>query len=187
MHGVFRSRWAALAVGLLAIPIVYFVLEARPRGPVLSLVDAYPTTIKRSIFPDVEAFSVYDASLAGESKRAVYARAPSRITWKLTVPAAAELRLWLGLRSEAWAIAGDGVVFRVGVSDRHGYRELLTQMVNPYHAPADRRWIPAALDLSPFAGQTVDLIFNTDRGPAQNGTQLGDLALWGEPHVVAAR
>ena len=75
MHALFRSRWALAAVGLLAIPIVYLAFEAGPQGAVLSLVDAYPTTVKRSTFPDVEAFSVYDATLAGEASGPVRAGA----------------------------------------------------------------------------------------------------------------
>jgi hypothetical protein len=80
------------------------------------------------------------------------------------------------------------VVFRIGVSDGRTYYELLTRHVNPYDAPDDRRWIPVTVDLRPFAGKAVDIIFNTDPSPpGVPADGRNDLALWGEPTVAPAR
>lgn len=177
------------AGGIAAAAAVMWMLTGRqPDSSSFSLVDAYPDTVKRSAFADVEAFSVYDATVGDETRRVVYARPPSRITWRITPPPAARLRAWLALRSEIWSQLGNGVVFRIGVSDGRTYHELLTRHVNPYGAPEDRRWIPVAIDLSPFAGKAVDIIFNTDpspRGVPADGRN--DLALWGEPTVASVR
>jgi hypothetical protein len=176
------------AVVVAAAAVAWFVAGRHSEMPSMSLVDAYPTTAKRSPYGEVEAFSVYDATVGEETKRAVYARPPSRITWKVTPPPASELRAWLALRKESWSQLGNGVVFRIGVSDGRKYDELLTRHVNPYGAPDDRRWIPVAIDLSPFAGKAVDIIFNTDPSPpGVPADGRNDLALWGEPTVASAR
>ena len=176
------------AVVIAAAAIAWILAGPRPLSSSLSLVDAYPDTVKRSPYPEIEAFSVYDATVGDETKRAVYARPPGRITWRVTPPPASQLRAWLALRMESWTQEGNGAVFRVGVSDGHTYVELLKRHVNPYAVPDDRRWIPVALDLSPFAGTAVDIIFNTDPSPAGVPADgRNDLALWGEPTVASAR
>ena len=54
------------------------------------------------------------------------------------------------------------MLFRFGVSDGRTYDELLKQHVDPLHNTNDRRWIPVTIDLSAYAGQQVDIIFNTN-------------------------
>ena len=190
-HSLLRRSRAPLigvAAVIAAAAVIWMSTGRQSEAPSLSLVDAYPDTVKRSAFPEVEAFSVYDASVAGETKRVVYARPPSRITWRMTPPPESKLQAWLALRSESWIQVGNGVVFRIGVSDGRTYHELLTRHVNPYGTPGDRRWIPVTIDLTPFGGKAVDLIFNTDPGPAGVPADgRNDLALWGEPTVASAR
>lgn len=184
-----KKRVPLIGAGGLAVAAaaIWMLTGRQPGSPPLSLVDAYPNTIKRSAFASVEAFSVYDATVGTESKRAVYARPPSRITWTITPPPAAQLRAWLALRSEIWNQLGNGVVFRIGVSDGRTYHELLARYVNPYSVLDDRRWIPVVLDLSAFTGRAVDIIFNTDPGPPGVPPDgRNDLALWGEPTVASA-
>jgi hypothetical protein len=44
------------------------------------------------------------------------------------------------------------------------------------------------VDLSEYSGETVDLYFNTNASPPHppgHDDRHGDLALWGEPRVVA--
>ena len=64
--------------------------------------------------------------------------------------------------------------------------ELLSLVVNPYGNPSDRGWQPLVLDLSPFAGENVDLVFNTYASPPPNTERdrSGDAALWGAPRIV---
>ena len=184
-----RARVPLIGTGVIAVAAIAWLLAGRqPPSPPMSLVDAYPDTVKRSPYPEIEAFSVYDATIGGETKRAVYARPPGRIIWRVTPPPASQLQASLGLRMESWVQEGNGVVFRVGVSDGRNYTELIKRYVNPYSAQDDRRWIPVDIDLSPFAGKAVDIIFNTD--PSPQGVPAdgrNDLALWGEPTVASAR
>jgi hypothetical protein len=58
----------------------------------------------------------------------------------------------------------------------------MNRELNPFAVSGDRGWHDELLDLSEFAGETVDVIFNTRTGP-RNDTN-GDLALWGSPRIV---
>ena len=91
----------------------------------------------------------------------------------------------VGLKPEAWTQEGDGVLFFVGVSDGRAFEQLFSQHVHPFANAGDRKWIPVMVDLSAYAGEDVDLIFNTRSGPAKKeGDVRADLALWGQPEIV---
>ena len=95
------------------------------------------------------------------------------------------LKVALGLKPEAWEKEGNGVYFFVGVSDGHAYEDLFTQTVNPFRNPSERRWIPVMVDLSAYAGQDMEIIFNTRAsGPGQGADPRHDLPLWGAPEIV---
>jgi hypothetical protein len=137
--------------------------------------------------PSADVFTVVDATLSGESKRAI-AIAPTagtRLTWKITVPDDGWLWVWVGLKPEAWDKPGDGVKFHVGVSDGRSYEQLATQHVDPFNNPSDRKWTPVKVDLSAYSGEQVDLILNTNSSePNKGDNRDNDLALWGAPQVV---
>jgi hypothetical protein len=57
--------------------------------------------------------------------------------------------------------------------------------VNPYGTPTDRKWTPVMVDLSSYAGEEVEIIFNTYASPPRKETDLrNDLAVWGAPEIV---
>jgi hypothetical protein len=73
----------------------------------------------------------------------------------------------------------------VGFSDGRAFDQLFTQHVHPYANEGDRRWITSMVDVSNYAGEEVDLIFNTFASPPGRGSdQRADLALWGQPQIV---
>jgi hypothetical protein len=77
------------------------------------------------------------------------------------------------------------VLFRIGVSDGRTFEDLLTLHVDPFHNKADRRWIPVAADVSQYAGEEVDVIFNTNNSmPGKGDDRRADTALFGEPQIV---
>lgn len=133
--------------------------------------------------PSPEVFRVVDVALHGVSRRAVYASAPSRLTFTEQIPEHGWLDVALGVREEAWTRENTGVLFMVGVSAAGKYEELVSLIVNPFNNPADRQWLPLKLDLAPWAGQSVQLIFNT-RVSHPGGTGSPHLALWGDPAIV---
>ena len=136
--------------------------------------------------PDPALFSMTDATLNGETKSAI-AVAPAsgtRMTWRVGIPDDGWLSVNVGLKPEAWTQEGDGVLFYVGVSDGRAYQQLFSQHVHPFANNGDRKWIPVMVDLSAFAGEEVDLIFNTRSGQPEKGDVRADFALWGQPEIV---
>lgn len=179
-----RTKLLIGGLGLVAIVVAYFAL--RPAGDRIAfdLVDQLATAKDRRPNPGV--FSVVDATLAGKRERAILSKQPSRIIYNITVPDEAWLKFSLGLLEESWTTQGDGVFFQVLVVSGSENAELLAMVVNPYGNPSERGWQPLVLDLSQFAGENVDLVFNTYASPPPNTERdrNGDFALWGAPRIV---
>ncbi len=177
-----------LLAGALAIGGLVAWLALRPSGSmriVADLVQQLPSAKERRPSPD--AFSVVDASLAGETKRAILIKETSRLVYSLTVPDDAMLRVSLGVLEEAWTVTGDGVLFRILLtpSGDPAQRTLVSRVVAPFSTPADRGWQEIELDLSVYAGTTIDLFFNTNASLPGADDRNGDLAVWGAPRIVA--
>lgn len=135
--------------------------------------------------PAAGTFEAVDAELNGETRRAIYAPPATRITWRVTVPEDAWLKVAVGMKPESWTAEGNGVLFLVGVSDGRRFDELFRQHVNPFGNPGDRKWIPVWVDLSAYAGEEIGLIFNTRTGPdGQGDDPRNDQALWGSPEII---
>ena len=154
-----------------AIDLIKEFPAAQARGP-------------RETTPD--AFTLIDATINGETKRALFTKglAGTRITWHVTVPDNGWLKVGMGLLEEGWKVPGDGVLFSVGISDGKTYDGLLSVTVNPSQNAADRKWNDIMLDLSQYAGETVDVIFNTRSGTPGHDDRNGDLAVWGAPRII---
>jgi hypothetical protein len=129
-------------------------------------------------------FQVVDATLAGETKKAIAAPPNGRITFHVRVPDDGWLRMSLGMKPESWDKEGDGVYFFAGVSDGKSFEQLFTQTVNPFKNAPERKWIPVSVDLAAYAGEEVDIILNTRAsGPGQPMDDRNDLPLWGAPTI----
>lgn len=63
-----------------------------------------------------------------------------------------------------------------------GSRRVWSFNVDPLHRPEQRAWLPVDVDLSEFAGETVDLILKNGAGPANN--DYADWCLWADPELV---
>jgi hypothetical protein len=101
------------------------------------------------------------------------------------VPDDAWLRVAVGTRPESWTQEGNGTYFLVGVSDGRSYEEVFTQHVNPFANAGDRKWIQVWVDLSAYAGEEVQLVFNTRSSPKdQAADERNDLPLWGDPEII---
>ena len=180
-----RNRAVLTAVVLVVVIIAGWWLFRRGGGAgPIDLMASFDAAEKR---PSPGVFQVGDVSLNGESRRAI-AITPlpgSRIIWRLRIPDDAWLRVAVGLKPEAWTGEGNGVLFMVGVSDGRTFEQLFTQHVDPFNNKGDQRWIPVMVDLSSFAGEEVQLIFNTYASPdRQPSDERNDLAVWGAPEIV---
>lgn len=130
-------------------------------------------------------FTVVDATLAGDTKKAIAAPPNGRLTFHVRVPEDGWLKLSLGMKPESWDKEGNGVYFLAGVSDGRTFEKLFDQTLNPFANPSERRWIPVTVDLSAYAGEEMDIILNTRAGaPGAESDSRNDLPLWGVPEVV---
>jgi hypothetical protein len=181
---------ALVAILVLLAAGVYYVRSGRSGAVAIDLVALFPSAEARSsVTPKENAFAVKDETLAGETKRSIQMLPTSRLTYKrVDVPENGWLRVWLGITEPNWTQSTDGVLFRVGVSDGRTYDELLKQHLDPLHNTNDRRWIPVTIDLSAYAGQQVDIIFNTNSSlPGRGDDATSDVAVWGQPEVFVQR
>ncbi len=133
---------------------------------------------------DGGAFTLVDATLAGETKKAIAAPPNGRIHFKVRIPDDGWLRVSLGMKPESWDKEGNGVYFFAGVSDGKSFEQLFTQTVNPFEKAAERRWIPVSVDVSAYAGEEVEVVLNTrSSGPNQPPDDRNDMPLWGAPVI----
>jgi hypothetical protein len=185
-----KRSYVVIAVVVLVL-LAAFWLWRRSGGEqvVVDLVAQFPTAERRSSIDVGQAYSVGDQTIAGETKPGVYMHPTSRLTFKrVTIPDDGHLRAFIAVKEDAWDKQSDGVLFRFAVSDGRQYDELLNHHVDPAHNANDRRWQPVDIDLSAYAGQQVDLIFNTNssvKGAGDNPAY--DFAVWGAPAIVVKR
>jgi hypothetical protein len=177
----------AIALGFMALPACH-KQEAQKFHH--SLFDRFEEAERRPAHSSVLARE--EAVVDGAKRRVIFAHPPTRLIWTQKLPARAVLSTAIALKPEAWAGGGDGVVFRIGISDNRIYKGLYSRHVDPSHRPDDRRWIPVTLDLSHFGGwqwslfyrpweRTWRLVFSTDVGPPGFNNNAWDWAIWAEP------
>jgi hypothetical protein len=174
------NRAVLTAIVILVVIIAGWWLFRRDRGRPIDLLTQYDQAQK-----DGKPFALEEVALGNETKRAIAAPPNGRLHFHVRVPNDGWLKVALGLKPEAWDKEGNGVYFFVGVSDGRAYEDLFTQTVNPFRNPSERRWIPVMVDLSAYAGQDMEIIFNTrESGPGQGADPRNDLPLWGAPEIV---
>ena len=184
------KRWVVVvAVAVVVVAVVFWSRRRQAAPPVaVRLVDQFATIEKRSNLPLEKAFALVDVTIRGETKRCVFACPTSRIVWKVTPPPDSWLSTSLALKPEVWDKPGDGVLFRIGISDGRTYEELLNRHVDPANVQADRGWIPVSIDLSAYGGRSVDLIFNTNSSlPGKGDDTRNDDAVWASPEIRRGR
>jgi hypothetical protein len=181
------QRLVGAACVLALVAAFAATVAARPRPPAVDLLgELYAARFEPGPSGLHWSFHLTDTNIAGAIQTALYAHARSRVAWTVAVPPGAHLRASLGIEPGAWQFpAGDGVFFRVTLADRGGVEtDLLARAVDPVHDAADRRWIPVDVDLSRWAGQTVDLRLTTE--PSRPGAPVNgayDWALWAAPRI----
>ena len=174
------NRAVLTAVVLLVLAAAGWWMFSRGSDERIDLLAQYDQAQKRGA-----PFAVVDATLAGETKKAIAAPANGRITFRVRVPDDGWLKVSLGVKPEAWTTEGNGVYFYAGVSDGRVFEPLFDQTLNPFANPSERRWIPVTVDLSAYAGEEMDIILNTvASGPGGPPDDRGDMPLWGAPEVV---
>ncbi len=123
--------------------------------------------------------------LDGEARAALGEHPPyERLPYQLTVNGSGDDIFYFsfGLHPFVFEKAvGDGVGFTIELKEKAGeIKPLFSRYIDPKHNPAQRHWIRGALDLSPWRGQQVTLLFSTDPGP--KGDASYDWAAWSDFH-----
>ncbi len=174
-----------LALALMFVVLAGFMFVRRGRTPAaVDLVAKFYDAERRPLGADETVLAVRQETIAGATKRSIFAFPLTRITWVLTLPNGGWLRTFVGIDEKAWDKDGDGVQFRVGISSPSGYDEMMAKLIDPRHNPADRRWVPVAIDLSRYSGQRVKLVLSTDAGARRSADKRNDLAYWGAPAIT---
>lgn len=111
----------------------------------------------------------------------------AEIRYRVDVPAEGALSYAISLSPDVWAQdKGDGVNFQIFVQTANGNEPgqfIFNRYINPKVNPNDRRWLNFIVDLTPWSGQTINLSFITENGPA--GDWQFDWAGWAEPKIIA--
>lgn len=146
--------------------------------------------------PDAHIWNMNEGTY--DEREAIFAPAPSTLSYRMTLPARARLRA-----SPAVAIpSGVVALFEAIVVDPAGVEHTVSETrVAPSEA---RRWHEVDADLGPWGGQTIELRLRTRTDRPQPGEErralpkadAGDdepsappsvaLTLWGDPSVVAS-
>ena len=174
------NRAALTAVVILILAAAGWWVFRRGNEDRVDLLTRYDQAVKAG-----GAFSVIDATLAGDTKKAISAPPNGRLTFRVKVPDDGWLKVSLGLQPDAWTKEGNGVYFFAGVSDGRSFEKLFEQTLNPFANPSERRWIPVTVDLSAYAGEEMEIILNTrSSAGGQPPDDRNDLPLWGAPEIV---
>ena len=181
-----RQTWLLSGAVILAVVLWFALSPSGDERVTADLIDQFDAATDKR--PNPSVFSIVEATIGGETRRAIQVTDPSRLVYTVTLPDDGELRFSLGIQESAWSTAGDGVLFRVLLAAGGPPVEVLNVHLDPYSNAGDRMWHDLMVDLSEYSGETVDLYFNTNASlptPPGRDDRNGDLALWGEPRVVA--
>jgi hypothetical protein len=161
--------------------------ELQEGGTVQELLDGSPFQGEN----EAQVWTLVDP-VSGEedTRRVLYMHPPppgaGELAYRVTVPESGALAFSIAMAPDVWAADdGDGVGFQIAVADLEAPEEdqpTFVRYINPKQNPSDRRWRNFVLDLSSWAGRTVDISFAVSSGPA--GDWGFDWAGWAEPRLV---
>jgi hypothetical protein len=130
-----------------------------------------------------EPVQAWEFTLPDEPRQDVlFMHPPAQIQYNLTLPPQpVTLRFRVAMLPDSWSWGGDGATFVVTIQPATGNAvELYRHHVS--NQPVDQQWHLANVSLADYAGQTVQLTFHTETGPA--GDNVGDWAGWETPRLL---
>jgi arylsulfatase A-like enzyme len=128
------------------------------------------------------AFSPYTLTLKNQTREGMLINAPGKATWRaLTLPPAARMRGWAAIAPTVTA-ASDGAELIAEITVDGATTEVGRVAV----AGRADAFVPWSVDLSAYAGKTVDLTVRSSADPArdQKGHAFHDYVFLGAPHIV---
>lgn len=180
-------RIVAAALIVVAVYAASAGLRQRDRGGrepgARQLLDHMHAATLRTSMPHLqEAFAREPVTVSGREWECLVAVPSSRVTWREHIDAPGRLLLSYGMRPDVWHGPGDGAVFRIGLAAAGNYRDIKREWLSPADRTQDRGLRGLDLDLSPFVGSEIEVVLNTEPGPA--GNAVGDAALWCAPRIA---
>lgn len=178
-------RLAGAVTLAVATPLLFTAILATRERVAVDLLDRLDGARMESPSGMHAGFSRIEEVINGLSPPALFAHPPSRVTWTVTVPAGKTLfKTYIALRPYVWEHRSDGVTFDVSVTDGT-HETTMTRFLDPAARLNDRAWVEMNLDVSEYAGRSVDVTLATSAGP--RGDVGWDWALWGNPRIVSLR
>ena len=182
MHWIRAAATLSFAV---ATPLLFAAILVTRERVAVDLLDRLDTAQMESPAGMHVGFSRVEEVINGFSPPALFAHPPSRVTWRVNVPARKPvLKTNIALRPYVWEHRSDGVGFDIAITDG-SHATSVSRFLNPGRQMNDRAWVEMAVDLSEFAGRSVEIALATSPGP--NGNVGWDWALWGDPRIVSLR
>lgn len=135
----------------------------------------------------LDSLLIATATIAGESRFALFAAPGTELRRSVDVPEAGMLSFGYGIEAGSSGAVGDGLVFEVALRSRFRTRTLFSRHLQPPTGLNPAAWHDARVSLAPFAGRRVELIFRTLASPAGGRNRVGDHARWSSPRVWAHR
>ncbi len=155
-------------------------------------------------------FMQMTADIGGDQKPAWLQVSPSSVLFRLQLPyGRCRLKAAIAMPASSWDKPGDGVLCKILIDNIlveniftqiaavrvSELREFLrprtfffkepstyfNQFIDPVHDHAARSWQDISVDLSAFAGQVVDIIFEVGGGPVNDNQN--DEVLWANPVI----
>jgi arylsulfatase A-like enzyme len=126
--------------------------------------------------PEARVWNMNEGSY--DQREAIFAPAPATLTFRMTLPSRARLRVAPALAAPTAAATR----FEITVVDAAGAAHAVSET---RLAPDDaHQWHDVDVDLSAWEGQAIELVLRTVADSPTTGP--GALALWGDPVVVSA-
>ncbi len=126
--------------------------------------------------PEARVWNMNEGSY--EQREAIFAPAPATLSFHMTLPPRARLRVAPALAAPATSATR----FEVSVVDAAGAAHVVSQT---NIAPEDAHlWHDVDVDLSAWSGEPIELVLRTATDAPVTGA--GPLALWGDPVVVSS-
>jgi hypothetical protein len=192
-HGSFRRAPSGLRGAVVAAAVCALVLAAlgaatwivRAEGGRFNLIDDLHAADLKSAWALHEGFEVASVDVDAETLRAVIALPASRIAWRVTVPPRATLVTAVAIVPSTWSLAGDGAHFVITAEEQGRSTPLFSRTIDPRTNAEHQRWVPVEIDLQPFAGRAIDLVFVTEGSAPGRAVDLtNDFAAWGAPRIT---
>jgi hypothetical protein len=117
-----------------------------------------------------------DFMVDGEKRQAMITLASAKIGFRLSgLGKHATLKFGVGMNTTL----GDGAEGIITVKADKKSEVVYRRFLNPVDRAEDRKWFEESVDLSKFAGKSIQIIFETNPGPKGDG--VGDWFAWSNP------